>query len=71
MEEEDNFLPVCDLLFNLVSVTAYFCDVSFAAIAAYGLLREGEGGGNSGWFFCAVFVPAAASLLICQVLSLR
>ena len=30
-----DFLPVCDLLFNLVSVTAYFCDVAFAAIVAY------------------------------------
>ena len=48
-------------------MTAYFCDVAFAAIAAYGLLKDEA---ELGWF-CAVFVPAAASLLVCQVLSLR
>ncbi len=62
-----DFLPVCDLLFNLVSVTAYFCDVAFASIVAYSLLVDER---DLTWFFI-IFLCTTASLLFCQILSLR
>ena len=32
-----DFLPVCDLLFNLISLTCYFCDVVFVSMVTYTL----------------------------------
>ena len=32
-----DFLPVCDLLFNLLSLTCYFCDVVFVSMVTYTL----------------------------------
>lgn len=31
------FLPLCDLLFNIISLAAYFCDVVFDSVTAYTL----------------------------------
>ena len=42
-----DFLPVCDLLFNLISLTCYFCDVVFVSMVTYTLYdNAGAHGGN-------------------------
>jgi hypothetical protein len=43
-----DFLPVCDLLFNLISLTCYFCDVVFTSMVTYTLYdyANTNGGGN-------------------------
>ncbi|CAG2107029.1 unnamed protein product, partial [Medioppia subpectinata] len=38
--QTEEFLPLCDLLFNIISLAAYFCDVVFDAITAYTLYLE-------------------------------
>ncbi|CAH1116637.1 unnamed protein product [Phaedon cochleariae] len=35
------FLPLCDLLFNVVSLAAYFCDVVFDILVVYALFERG------------------------------
>lgn len=35
------FLPLCDLLFNVVSLAAYFCDVVFDLLMVYALYERG------------------------------
>jgi hypothetical protein len=35
-----NFLPICDLLFNFISVASYFCDVAFDIIVTYTLYQS-------------------------------
>ena len=42
-----DFLPICDLLFNFISVASYFCDIAFHIIVAYTFYRDG---GLNYWF---------------------
>ena len=35
-----DFLPVCDLLFNLISLTCYFCDIVFTSMVTYKLYSQ-------------------------------
>lgn len=35
------FLPLCDLLFNIVSLAAYFCDLAFDFLVVYSLYQNG------------------------------
>ncbi|XP_056648374.1 XK-related protein 7-like [Diorhabda carinulata] len=35
------FLPLCDLLFNVVSLAAYFCDLVFDILVVYALFQKG------------------------------
>lgn len=35
------FLPLCDVLFNVISLTGYFCDVLFDVILSYALFERG------------------------------
>lgn len=35
------FLPLCDLLFNVVSLAAYFCDLVFDLLVVYALYTKG------------------------------
>ena len=42
-----DFLPVCDLLFNLISLTCYFCDVVFVSMVTY-TLYDYTGGHGAG-----------------------
>ncbi|XP_019767506.2 XK-related protein 6 [Dendroctonus ponderosae] len=35
------FLPLCDLLFNIVSLAAYFCDLAFDFLVVYSLYQSG------------------------------
>merc|ERR1712038_285382 len=61
-----DFLPICDLLFNFISVASYFCDVTFDMIVAYTFYQHGF----TIWFLitiCSIII----SLMICQTLSIK
>ncbi|CAH2057167.1 unnamed protein product, partial [Iphiclides podalirius] len=60
------FLPLCDVLFNVISLAGYFCDVVFDVVMGYALLERGYKG-----TFAATISIVVTSLLISQVLSLR
>ncbi|XP_050673087.1 uncharacterized protein LOC126970973 isoform X2 [Leptidea sinapis] len=60
------FLPLCDVLFNVISLAGYFCDVVFDLVMGYALLERGYKG-----TFAATISIVITSLLISQVLSLR
>ncbi|CAK1543556.1 unnamed protein product [Leptosia nina] len=60
------FLPLCDVLFNVISLAGYFCDVVFDLVMGYALLERGYKG-----TFAATLSIVITSLLISQVLSLR
>ncbi|XP_039748300.1 uncharacterized protein LOC120625328 [Pararge aegeria] len=60
------FLPLCDVLFNVISLAGYFCDVVFDLVMGYALLERGYK-----CTFAATISIVITSLLISQVLSLR
>lgn len=60
------FLPLCDVLFNVISLAGYFCDVVFDVVMGYALLERGYKGS-----FAAAISIVITSLIISQVLSLR
>lgn len=39
---EMEFLPLCDVLFNIISLAGYFCDVVFDVVFCYALLERGR-----------------------------
>lgn len=41
-ETEMEFLPLCDVLFNIISLAGYFCDVVFDVVFCYALLERGR-----------------------------
>ncbi|CAG0913832.1 unnamed protein product [Notodromas monacha] len=60
------FLPLCDVLFNIISLAAYFCDVVFDAVTVYSLYEQK----HYVWFtITCSFVMFTQ--LVCQVCSLR
>ncbi len=61
-----DFLPICDLLFNFISVASYFCDVAFDVIVAYTFYRENA----TAWFLILV-CSMIISLFVCQTLSIK
>ena len=61
-----DFLPVCDLLFNFISVATYFCDVAFDMIVAYALYQS-----ESTVYLVLVCGFIFVSLLLTQTFSLR
>lgn len=60
------FLPLCDLLFNIISLAAYFCDVVFDSVTAYTLFLNGQ----TMWFVIALAL-IITSATISQILSYR
>ncbi|XP_023017946.2 XK-related protein 7 [Leptinotarsa decemlineata] len=60
------FLPLCDLLFNVVSLAAYFCDLVFDILVVYDLYQRS---------FTVLFLQCLGaivlSIIISQILSLR
>jgi hypothetical protein len=56
------FLPICDVLFNVVSLASYFCDVVFDIITTYTFHTTG----HVVWF-CLSLISICVSLLACQV----
>ena len=60
-----DFLPICDLLFNFVSVVTYFCDLAFDVL----ILKEAYDASDTSTLI-PLFCAMAASLFLCQIVSL-
>lgn len=60
-----DFLPFCDVLFNIISLAGYFCNVVFNALLGYALLERGRT-----VYFAIVLCLVISSLVITQVVSL-
>jgi hypothetical protein len=60
------FLPICDVLFNVVSLASYFCDVVFDIIATYTFLVSGL----YVWFWISI-ISIVFSLVTCQIISAK
>ncbi|CAH2002861.1 unnamed protein product [Acanthoscelides obtectus] len=60
------FLPLCDLLFNIVSLAAYFCDVVFDILVVYALYEK-----NLRGLFTECLSAILLTTLVCQILSLH
>lgn len=66
-EPAEEFLPLCDLLFNIISLASYFCDVVFDLVTVYTLFRSER---EQFWYFPTLFCVLFSSI-ISQLLSLR
>ncbi|XP_052899697.1 uncharacterized protein LOC128306256 [Anopheles moucheti] len=60
------FLPLCDVLFNVISLAGYFCDVVFDVVLGYALYERQKFA-----YFAAVIVIVTFSLVISQIVSIR
>ena len=60
------FLPICDVLFNVVSLASYFCDVVFDIIATYTFFVTA----HTAWGWISL-ISIVTSLVTCQVLSAK
>uniref|UniRef100_A0A2M4A6Z2 XK-related protein n=1 Tax=Anopheles triannulatus TaxID=58253 RepID=A0A2M4A6Z2_9DIPT len=60
------FLPLCDVLFNVISLAGYFCDVVFDVVLGYALYERQKFA-----YFTAVIVIVSFSLVISQIVSIR
>lgn len=60
------FLPLCDLLFNIISLVAYFCDVVFASVTAYTFYLNAHYR-----YFAIVLILILLAAIVSQVLSYR
>lgn len=56
------YLPICDNLFNVISLAAYFCDCVFDIVLGYSLLERGKIN-----LFIAVVLIISGSLIVSQV----
>ncbi|XP_018914037.2 LOW QUALITY PROTEIN: uncharacterized protein [Bemisia tabaci] len=63
---QKEFLPLCDVLFNIISLAAYFCDIVFDVVMGYALSASGE----IKWFI-ATMSFVFLSLIVEQAVSLR
>lgn len=60
------FLPLCDVLFNIISLAAYFCDIVFDVVMGYALYSHGR---YVPFGLTMLFVGASATVE--QTMSLR
>lgn len=60
------FLPLCDVLFNVISLAAYFCDIVFDVVMGYALYSHGRYVP-----FCLTVLFVGASATVEQTMSLR
>lgn len=60
------FLPLCDLLFNVVSLAAYFCDLVFDLLVVYALYDRGL---TTPFAQCLSVI--LLTMLVTQILSLK
>lgn len=56
------FLPLCDVLFNVISLAGYFCDIVFDMVFCYALLERGRT-----VYVGVVLLLVSTSLVISQV----
>lgn len=54
------FLPLCDLLFNVVSLAAYFCDLVFDILMVYALYERG---------FQLLFIQCLVSIVLTTIVT--
>lgn len=60
------FLPLCDVLFNIISLASYFCDLVFDAVMVYALYEQEH------YTWCALSLTfVVTSLLLGQAMSLK
>ncbi|XP_015909627.1 uncharacterized protein [Parasteatoda tepidariorum] len=60
------FLPLCDVLFNIISLASYFCDIVFDVVSIYTLYASDQVTWFSLSLCCVMF-----SLFISQILSFK
>lgn len=60
------FLPLCDVLFNIISLTLYFCNVVFDVVLSWALHTRG-----SKMYFVIALCIIFFALVISQIISLR
>lgn len=59
-----SFLPLCDVLFNVISLAEYVCNVIFDFVFVYALYSRGFG-----FFFLITLIIVLNSLVLSQVQS--
>ncbi|KAG8302920.1 hypothetical protein J6590_020674 [Homalodisca vitripennis] len=60
------FLPLCDVLFNIISLASYFCDIVFDVVMGYALFEKGRF-----LWFSVTLTFVLVSLIVSQIVSLR
>ncbi|XP_018305959.1 uncharacterized protein [Mycetomoellerius zeteki] len=68
LQHQHEFLPLCDVLFNIISLASYFCDVVFDFAMVYALAHQATA---PPILFPLSITFIATSLLISQIVSLR
>lgn len=63
------FLPLCDLLFNVISLAGYFCDIVFDLVTIYSLYTSNED--HEYQWFVPMLLLVICSSLISQYLSFK
>lgn len=63
---QHEFLPLCDVLFNIISLAAYFCDIVFDVVMGYALFVHRK----YDWFIVTLFFVIFSSITQ-QVISTR
>ncbi|XP_078034123.1 uncharacterized protein LOC144468486 [Augochlora pura] len=67
-QHQHEFLPLCDVLFNIISLASYFCDVVFDFAMVYALAHHSIA---PSILFPLSIVLIATSLIISQIVSVR
>ncbi|XP_017888060.1 uncharacterized protein LOC108629737 [Ceratina calcarata] len=67
-QHQHEFLPLCDVLFNIISLASYFCDVVFDFAMVYALAYHSVA---PPLLFPLSIALIATSLLISQIISVR
>lgn len=68
LQHQHEFLPLCDVLFNIISLASYFCDVVFDFAMVYAIAYQKM---ISPVLFPLSITLIATSLLISQVSILQ
>ncbi|XP_012171798.1 uncharacterized protein LOC100652055 [Bombus terrestris] len=68
IQHQHEFLPLCDVLFNIISLASYFCDVVFDFAMVYALAQHSVA---PPILFPLSIVLIATSLIISQIISVR
>lgn len=63
---QHEFLPLCDVLFNIISLAAYFCDIVFDVVMGYALFVHNQ----YEWFSVTMFFVIFSSV-VQQIISTR
>ncbi|XP_048506240.1 uncharacterized protein LOC105684880 isoform X2 [Athalia rosae] len=67
-QHQHEFLPLCDVLFNIISLASYFCDVVFDLAMGYALAHHPAA---PSCFFPLSLTFVITSLVVSQVISVR